>query len=105
MSENIDDRLVAYLDGELETAERRAVEARLDADPAAAARMAALTRSGNLLRRAFDEIVREPVPNRLIAAALGETGAGEKPTPAAKLRSTDARKIKGSRPAPASPFC
>jgi anti-sigma factor RsiW len=79
MSENIDDRLVAYLDGELETAERRAVEARLDADPAAAARMAALARSGNLLRRAFDEIVREPVPNRLITAALGETGAGEKP--------------------------
>src|SRR5215472_13848697 len=78
MQENVDDRLVAYLDGELEAAQRRAVEARLDADPAAAARMATLARSGNLLRLAFDEVMHEPVPDRLIAAALGEAGAAER---------------------------
>jgi anti-sigma factor RsiW len=77
MPEHIDDRLVAYLDGELESGERRAVEARLDDDPAAAARLAALARSGNLVRLAFDEILHEPVPDRLIAAALGETAAAE----------------------------
>ena len=77
MQENVDDRLVAYLDGELEITERRAVEACLDADPVAAARMAALARSGHLLRLAFDEVMHEPVPDRLIAAALGETGAAQ----------------------------
>ena len=35
MQKRSDDRLVAYLDGELETAERREVEAWLDGDPAA----------------------------------------------------------------------
>jgi anti-sigma factor RsiW len=75
MHEHGDDRLVAYLDGELETAERRAVEAWLDADPAAAARMAALARSGKLLRLAFDDVMHEPLPDRLIAAARGESGA------------------------------
>jgi anti-sigma factor RsiW len=77
MQERGDERLVAYLDGELETAERGAVEARLDADPAAAARMAALARSGKLLCLAFDEVMHEPLPDRLIAAARGETGAAE----------------------------
>jgi anti-sigma factor RsiW len=77
MPEHIDDRLVAYLDGELESGERRAVEARLEADPVAAARLAALARSANLVRLAFDEVMHEPVPDRLIAAALGETGAAE----------------------------
>ena len=64
MPEHVDDRLVAYLDGELEITERRAVEARLDADPAAAAKMAALARSGHLLRQAFDEVMHDPAPAR-----------------------------------------
>jgi anti-sigma factor RsiW len=68
-----DDRLIAYLDGELEVAQRREVEAWLDADPAARQRMAALVESANLLRLAFDETICEPVPDRLIAAARGET--------------------------------
>jgi anti-sigma factor RsiW len=79
MQEDGDDRLVAYLDGELETAERRAIEAWLDADPAAAARLAALARSGKLLHRAFDEIMHEPLPDRLIAAARGEGGTTASP--------------------------
>ena len=73
MQQRSDDRLVAYLDGELEVAQRREVEAWLDADPAARRRMAALAESAHLLRLAFDEPVHEPVPDRLIAAARGET--------------------------------
>ena len=72
MQQRSDDRLVAYLDGELETAQRREVEAWLDADPAARRQLAALAESAHLLRLAFDEVVHEPVPDRLIAAARGE---------------------------------
>jgi anti-sigma factor RsiW len=75
MQQRNDDRLIAYLDGELEVAQRREVEAWLDADPAARRRMAALAESANLLRLAFDEAIREPVPDRLVAAARGETVA------------------------------
>jgi anti-sigma factor RsiW len=73
MQQRSDERLVSYLDGELEVAQRREVEAWLDADPAARQRMAALAESAHLLRLAFDEAVREPVPEHLIAAARGET--------------------------------
>jgi anti-sigma factor RsiW len=68
-----DDRLVAYLDGELETAQQREVESWLDADPAARQQLAALADSTHLLRLAYDEVLHEPVPDRLIAAARGET--------------------------------
>jgi len=73
MQQRNDDHLVAYLDGELEVAQRREVEAWLDADPSARRRMAALAESAHLLRLAFDEPIHEPVPDRLIAAARGET--------------------------------
>ena len=68
-----DERLVAYLDDELETAQRREVEAWLDADPAARQQLAALTDSTHLLRLAYDEVLHERLPDRLIAAARGET--------------------------------
>ena len=67
-----DDRLVAYLDGELETAQRREVEAWLDVDPAARQQLAALAESTHLLRLAYDEVLHEALPDRLIAAARGE---------------------------------
>src|SRR5271166_444839 len=72
MQKRSDDRLVDYIDGELEMAEQREVEAWLDADPAARERFAALAASTNLVRLAFDEVMHEPVPDRLIAAARGE---------------------------------
>ena len=73
MQQRSDDRLVAYLDGELETSQQREVEAWLDADPEARHQLAALAESARLLRLAFDEVIHEPVPDRLIAAARGET--------------------------------
>jgi anti-sigma factor RsiW len=73
MRQRSDDRLIAYLDGELEMAQRREVEAWLDADPEARRRMAKLAESAHLLRSVLDEAIHEPVPDRLIAAARGET--------------------------------
>src|SRR5438552_6457878 len=77
MQKRSDDRLIAYLDGELEVAERREVEAWLDTDPTARDKLAALAASANLVRLAYDEVMHEPVPERLIAAARGETAAPE----------------------------
>jgi anti-sigma factor RsiW len=81
MDERSDERLIAWLDGELEEAERREVEAWLARDPAAAARAATLAESGRLLRLTLDEVAREPVPDRLIAAVRGEAAGAAAPHP------------------------
>jgi anti-sigma factor RsiW len=73
MQQRNDELLIAYLDGELGTPERRDVEGWLDIDPVARERLASLAESANLVRLAFDEIAHEPIPDRLIAAARGET--------------------------------
>src|SRR5258708_13779242 len=80
MQKRSDDRLVAYLDGEVDAAVRREIESWLDTDPAARDKLAALAESAALVRSAFDEILHEPVPERLIAAARAERGAAE-PSP------------------------
>ena len=71
MQRHSDEALVAYLDGELDADERRHVEAWLEADPAVRERLMALVQSGDLVRGAYADIVDEPVPPRLIAAARG----------------------------------
>jgi anti-sigma factor RsiW len=73
MQKRSDDQLVAYLDGELELAEQRELEVWLDSDPVARDQLVALALSGKLARRAFDEILHEPLPERLITAAQGVT--------------------------------
>ncbi|MBV9524068.1 MAG: hypothetical protein JO010_14805, partial [Alphaproteobacteria bacterium] len=70
-----DELLVAYLDGELDARRRAEVEALLQSDAAARERMAQLGESAALLRTAFDEVLREEVPERLIAAARGTPAA------------------------------
>jgi anti-sigma factor RsiW len=70
-----DEALVAYLDGELDAAGRRDVEAWLDADPAVRERLAGLQQAGELVRSAYADIVDEPIPERLIAAAGGAAAA------------------------------
>ncbi|MGE0260822.1 MAG: anti-sigma factor [Alphaproteobacteria bacterium] len=84
MQRHSDEALVAYLDGELDTAEQRHVEAWLDADPEARNRMNALAHSADLVRGAYADIVDEPVPERLLAAARGET-AGAAPSAEAEV--------------------
>ena len=95
MQKRSDDRLIAYLDGELEMAERREIEAWLDTDPAAREKLAALAESANLVRLAFDEVMHEPLPDRLIAAARGETVFSES---AAQVLPFERRPGKGRTP-------
>jgi anti-sigma factor RsiW len=95
MQKRSDDLLIAYLDGELASPDRREVEGWLAADPAAREKLAALAESANRVRLAFDEIMHEPVPGRLIAAARGET---ELPEPTAKIVPFTRRQSSG-RPA------
>lgn len=83
MQKRDDETLVAYLDGELDTAQEGQVEAWLEADPAARDRLAGLKESTDLVRTAFQQIADEPVPERLIAAALGKGPVG--PGPEAKV--------------------
>jgi anti-sigma factor RsiW len=75
MQKHSDEALVAYLDGELDTAERAHVEAWLDADSGVRDRLLELAESAGTLRSAFADFVTDPVPERLIAAARGETVA------------------------------
>jgi len=97
MQKRSDDRLIAYLDGEVDAAERREIETWLDTDPAARDKLAAFAESAALVRLAFDEIMHEPVPDRLIAAARGERVAAE---PSAKI--VPLRRGQGTAGAPAS---
>jgi anti-sigma factor RsiW len=91
MQKRSDERLVAYLDGEVDASEQREVEAWLDADPAARDRLSALAESAVLVRAAFDEVLHEAVPDRLIAAARSEgaaTASGAKIVPLKRRQGT-----------------
>jgi anti-sigma factor RsiW len=76
MQKHSDETLVAYLDGELDSAEQHDVDAWLDADPTARERLVALARSTELVHKAYADIINEPVPDRLIAAARGARDGG-----------------------------
>ncbi|MBV9827041.1 MAG: anti-sigma factor [Alphaproteobacteria bacterium] len=77
MQQHSDEALVAYLDGELDSADQRDVEAWLDADPAARERLTTLARSADLIRSAFADVVTEPVPERLLMAARSAMESGD----------------------------
>lgn len=63
-----DEELVAFLDGELDEAGFAAIESCLNNDPETRRRLEALTSATLLVRESFDEVLREPIPARLIAA-------------------------------------
>ena len=74
-----DQRLVAYVDGELDAAAARAVEAAMAADPKLAETVVALRSEVALIRAAYQEPLRAEVPERLVAAvdaAFAERQAG-----------------------------
>ena len=75
MPQPTEEALAAYLDGELDSAERADVEAWLDGEPAARERLAAFARAGDLVRTAYDDILGEALPERLLAAARGNAAA------------------------------
>ena len=67
MTEISDEMLSAYLDGELDAETARRVDAALTADPALAARIAALDAVNRRLRPAFSAHMQEGVPDRFDA--------------------------------------
>jgi len=76
MQKPSDETLIAFLDGELDGDARSAVESWLEADAELRERAAALAASAETLRAAFEPVLHEPVPERLLAAARGTSSAG-----------------------------
>jgi anti-sigma factor RsiW len=72
-----DEVLIAYLDGELDAESADNVAAAIARDPALADEAQRLAATAGVLRAAFDDVLHEPVPERLLAAARGEV-SGEK---------------------------
>ena len=66
-----DEILMAYADHEVDAATAAEVEAALAADSALAARVAELRRQRERLHAAFDLVLQEAVPPRVLAAAQG----------------------------------
>jgi anti-sigma factor RsiW len=74
MQKPSDEALIAYLDGELDAAASTEVAAAIARDPAFAREAQMLAETSAALRAAFDDVLHEPVPERLLAAARGELG-------------------------------
>lgn len=66
-----DELLMAYVDGELPPSEAERIADRLAIDPEARARADMFARTHALVGQAFASVAREPVPERLLAAARG----------------------------------
>lgn len=66
-----DETLMAYADDELDAATRAAVEAAIASDPELAQRVARQRTLRQRLRGAFDPVLAEPVPERLLARVRG----------------------------------
>ncbi len=64
-----EETLMAYADDELDPPTRAAVEAAMAADPELARRVARHKELRNRVRSAFDKVLDEPLPDRLIATA------------------------------------
>jgi hypothetical protein len=66
-----EETLMAYADNELDSQTRTAVEAAMATDPEIARRIAQHKALRGKLRLAFDNVIEEPTPQRLIKAARG----------------------------------
>lgn len=70
-----EETLMAYADGELDAATRVEIEAAMASDPELAQRIARHTRLRARLQAAFEPLLEEPVPPRLLASAQRFPGA------------------------------
>jgi hypothetical protein len=77
-----DETLMAYVDGELDDTSRASVEAAMQQDPDIGKRIARQRALRDKLQGAFAAVLEEPVPNRLIQAARGQTAKGPAETAA-----------------------
>ena len=95
---NIDDQtLMAYADDELDAATRAQVEAALARDPALAARVEEHRALRAELNAAFDPVLDEPVPDRLLAAVKPPVRGDSAPIDLASVRQRRAAKTAGRR--------
>ncbi len=85
----------AYVDGQLAASRLPALEEALSRDPELAARVAELRRQNEALRDAFDAVLDEPVPRRLIAAATSPPVRGRRSTWVATALATAASLVVG----------
>jgi len=70
-----DELLVAFLDGELDETQRTEIAAWLDQDAETRDLAGKLAETAVLLHAAYDDVMHEPLPARLIAAARGSAVA------------------------------
>jgi hypothetical protein len=68
-----DETLMAYADGELDAATRASIEAAMQEDPEIAKSVARHRALREAMQGAFSGVLEEPVPERLIAAARGQS--------------------------------
>ena len=87
MTQLTDEMLVAYVDGELSAEDAADVERALQADHKVREAVQVFRDSAEWSRRAFDDVLREPVPERLIRAANGQV----EETPQVAVSSTPSR--------------
>jgi hypothetical protein len=70
-----EETLMAYADGELDAAARASVEAAMQKDPEIRKRLARHRALRETMQGAFSAVLKEPVPQRLIEAARGQSAA------------------------------
>ena len=78
-----DEALMAYLDGEAGAASERAIEAAMATDPGLRARLEMLESGDRNLRAAFDTLLDEPVPDKIVQLVRTQA-PGRRPAPARK---------------------
>jgi anti-sigma factor RsiW len=98
MQKPSDETLIAYLDGELDTESRSEVESWLEADAELRDHVAALAASAEALRAAFEPVLHEPVPERLLAAARGVPAASAEIVDFKAVQKTNAQRPLMQRP-------
>ena len=76
MSRMDDVMLMAYVDGEVDAATAREIEAAMAADPSVAARAQRMRDGAAITRAAFADVLHEPVPDRLVTALAGGGAVG-----------------------------
>jgi hypothetical protein len=92
---NIDDeKLMAFVDGELSASETAEIQSAIVRDPALAQRVERIRSVRSALRAAYDPVAEEPVPQRLLAL-LGERADEEaEPTPVASIAEARERRAR-----------
>ena len=99
-----DEKLMAYADGQLDAAERDEVEAAMASHPEVARRVEQHRALRKKISAAFDPVLLETVPDRLVAVTRAGTGQSHASTTKIKREATvtDLRRVRAARKAEAA---